>query len=52
MKISELEKVLETIKTKHGDIKVVYQTLSHTWTPEPEVRGGDDADDKYVLLNP
>lgn len=49
MKISELEKELASIKEVHGDIKVVCQTLTHKWPPEPEVRVTDE---KYVLLNP
>jgi hypothetical protein len=49
MLISELEKELADIKSEHGDIKIVYQSLSHKWPPEPEVRGTDE---KYVLLNP
>lgn len=50
MKISELIKELERIKAKNGDIRVLVQSLSHVWEPEPEVRGPKD--DEYVLLNP
>lgn len=50
MKISELIAELETIKFKHGDIDVKVQTLTHTWPPEPEVKGTPN--DSWVLLNP
>ena len=57
MKLSELEKLLADLRQKHGDIDVVYQTLSHQWSPEPEARRYDRAAIKpntpaqYVLLN-
>lgn len=49
MKISELIAELEKLKKAHGDVPVRTQTLSHTWAPEPVVRGKDE---KYILLNP
>lgn len=51
MTISELQKKLEDLKKEHGDIKVVVQTLSHAWAPEPEVRPFGKKPE-YVLLNP
>lgn len=51
MTISELVKKLEELKKEHGDIKVVVQTLSHAWAPEPQVRPFSGKPE-YVLLNP
>lgn len=51
MKISDLEQILTELKTKHGDVPVAVQTLSHTWDPEPEIRENHYSE-KYVLLNP
>jgi hypothetical protein len=50
MKISELVKILEELKAEHGDVKVLIQSLSHTWPPEPEIKKADRT--HYVLLNP
>lgn len=50
MKLSELIKQLDAMKTEHGDLPVKVQTLTHTWAPEPVVRGTIPT--KYVLLNP
>ena len=46
MTITELVTQLERLREKHGDLRVVVQSVSHAMPPEPEVRG--DA----VLLNP
>jgi hypothetical protein len=51
MKISDLIKLLEQIKTKNGDLEVKVQTLSHIWTPDVEVRRHEDGKPRYVLLN-
>lgn len=52
MKISELIEQLEKLKKEHGDIKVVVQSLSHAWAPEPEIRPHGSKKPEYVLLNP
>ena len=51
MKISELVEKLKKLQEEHGDIKVVVQSLSHAWAPEPEVRPFSGKPE-YVLLNP
>jgi len=50
MKISDLIRELEAIKSKHGDLAVKYQTFSHAWPPEPKIKG--EGGYKWVLLNP
>jgi hypothetical protein len=49
MNISKLIEELEKIKKEHGDIVVITQTLSHSWPPEPIVKGNKT---KFILLNP
>ena len=49
MKISELVKMLEKLKEKHGDLDVWTETLSHRWAPDPDVRNSGDR--KFVVLN-
>lgn len=51
MKLSVLIKKLEAFKAKHGDIETRVQSLSHTWSPEPELRP-DAKNPTHVLLNP
>lgn len=34
MKISELVEKLEDIRAKEGDLKVVVESLSHSWPPD------------------
>ena len=51
MKLSDLIKQLQDLQTKHGDLPVKVQTLSHSWPPEPVARpiGGEP---EFILLNP
>jgi len=49
MKIDELIKELEKIKKEYGNLETRVQSMSHTWPPDPTVRG---VVTKYVLLNP
>lgn len=51
MKLSVLIKKLQDIKAKHGDIETRVQSLSHTWSPEPELRPNAE-NPTHVLLNP
>lgn len=51
MTIDELIKALNKLKEKHGgDTRVVCQTLSHVFPPEPTIRKATSG--KVVLLNP
>lgn len=49
MTISDLIKVLETLKKKHGDIQVRWQSMSHLFKPDPTVR--TIAGEKVVIVN-
>lgn len=49
MKISELEKWLTDTKKEHGDIDVCWESISHTFPVDPDVRG--EGDRKKVIVN-
>lgn len=52
MKISELVAILEGIRKRDGDLKVVVQTISHYFPPEPVKKTQGAPYEPYVLLNP
>lgn len=57
MTISQLVEQLDKIKAEHGDLEVSVQSLSHRWSPEPELRPFNHKElgpscKPYVLLNP
>jgi hypothetical protein len=49
MNISDLIKLLEEYKAKHGNIPVRVETLSHTWAPDPVIKKAGEV--TYLVLN-
>lgn len=50
MNITELIKELEKIVKREGDLQVRWDSMSHSFPPDPVVR--ERAGEKVVILNP
>lgn len=49
MKISELVEYLEDVRAREGDLRVVWDSLSHCFEVDPRVRG--EKKNKQVVVN-
>lgn len=49
MTLSQLEEKLAVLRKEHGDIPVVWESISRKWPPDPAVRG--EGPQKHVVLN-
>ena len=49
VRISELVAQLEVLRETHGDLPVVWESITHNWPPDPVVRENARGEKRVVI---